>query len=65
VTVIRTLHDLESRPAGIELLKWDGRDDDGHVVPPGRYTVRAQANYEDDGTDAYGTGWVWVLTHPA
>jgi len=64
VTVIRTLHDLESRPAGTEQLTWDGRDDHGHVVPPGRYTVRVQANYQDSGTDAYGTGWVWVLPPP-
>jgi uncharacterized protein (DUF362 family) len=64
VTVLRTLHDLESRPPGIEVLKWDGRDDDGHMVPPGCYTVRVKANYEDDGTDTYGTGWVWAHPHP-
>ena len=64
VIVIRTLHDLESRPARIEVLKWDGRDDDGHVVPPGCYTVRVLAIYEEEGTEAYGTGWVWVSPPP-
>jgi uncharacterized protein (DUF362 family) len=61
VKVMRTLHELESRPAGIEQLVWDGRDDDGAIVPPDRYTVRVLANYRDYGTDAYATGWVWVL----
>jgi len=65
VTVIRTLHDLESRPPGVEVLRWDGRDDDGRVVPPERYAVRVQANYEDRGTDAYATGWVRVIPSPA
>lgn len=63
VTVIRTLHDMEPRSAWVQTLQWDGRDDDGHIVPLGRYTVRVQANYSDYGTDAYGTGWVWVSPH--
>ncbi len=57
---IRTLHDWTERPTGPETLSWDGRDDDGQVVPPGRYTARVQAKYSDDGTVAYATGWVWV-----
>ena len=64
VTVIRTLHDLERRPPGVQMLKWDGRDDDGRVVPPDRYTARVLANYEEGGTDTYATGWVWVLSPP-
>lgn len=65
VTLIRTLHDWASRPAGVETLTWDGRDDAGQVVPPGRYTTRVQAKYSDDGTVAYATAWVWVTTEHA
>ena len=60
---IRTLHDWTERPAGPETLSWDGRDDDGQVVVPGRYTARVQAKYSDDGRPAYATGWVWVTGH--
>ena len=63
VTFIRTLHDWADRPAGSETLIWDGRDDEGQVVPLGRYTARVQAKYSDDGTVAYATGWVWVVGH--
>jgi uncharacterized protein (DUF362 family) len=59
----RTLHDWTERPAGPETLSWDGQDDGGQVVPPGRYTARVQARYNDDGTVAYATGWVWVIGH--
>lgn len=62
-TLIRTLHDWIDRPTGRETLIWDGRDDDGQVVPPGRYTARVQAKYSDDGRPAYATGWVWVTGH--
>jgi len=63
VTLIRTLHDWVDRPAGRETLIWDGRGDDGQVVPPGRYTARVQAKYSDEGTVAYATGLVWVTGH--
>jgi len=63
VTLIQTLHDWVDRPAGGETLIWDGRDDEGHVVSPGRYTARVQAKYSDDGTVAYATGWAWVVGH--
>lgn len=63
VTLIRTLHDWTSRPAGGETLMWDGRDDEGQVVPSARYTARVQARYSDEGTVAYATGWVWVIGH--
>lgn len=61
VTLIRTLHDWTDRPAGSETLIWDGRDDEGQVVPPGRYTARVQARYSDEGTVAYATGRIWVV----
>ena len=61
VTPIRILQDWESRPAGFEVLKWDGRDDTGVVVSPARYTMRVQAKYDNDGTHAYATGWVSVI----
>ncbi len=60
VVPIRMLHDWERRPSGFEVLKWDGRDDNGRVVPPGRYTMRVQAIYNLFGAIAYATGWVWV-----
>jgi len=63
-TTVRTLHDWTNRPTGSETLIWDGRDDDGQVVLPGRYTARVRARYNDDpGEVAYATGWVWVAGH--
>ena len=62
-TLIRTLRDWASRPAGEETLTWDGRDDYGDVVPPGRYTARVHARYSLLGTSAYATERVWVAEH--
>ena len=62
-TLIRTLRDWASRPAGKETLVWDGRDVVGQVVPPGYYTARVQARYSNLGMVAYATGQVWVATH--
>lgn len=61
VTIIRTLHDWESRPAGSETVIWDGRDDAGQIVPPARYTARVQAKYSDEGNVANASGWVRVI----
>jgi len=64
VAAVRILHDWTSRPAGSETLTWDGRDDAGQVVPPGRYTAQVAARYSDDpGEVSYATGWVWVAEH--
>ena len=64
ITVIRTLHGWMNLPAGRETLAWDGRDDSGHVVPPGRYAVQvsAYANRSESSpwAIAWATGWVWV-----
>jgi uncharacterized protein (DUF362 family) len=61
VTVIRTLRDMAGCPQGFQMLRWDGRDDSGRFVSPGRYAVRVQANYKADATDTYATGWVRAL----
>ena len=61
VIPIRMLRDWESRPSGFDVLMWDGRDDSGMVVAPGRYTMRVKAKYGDEGTEASATGWVKVL----
>jgi uncharacterized protein (DUF362 family) len=61
-TLIRTLRDWASLPAGVETLMWDGRDDDGQMAPPGRYTARVQARYSNIGTVAYATKPVLVTS---
>jgi uncharacterized protein (DUF362 family) len=61
VQPVRTLHDWAERPAGPEVLTWDGRDDAGNVMPSGRYTVRVRARAGQEARDAYATGWVWVV----
>jgi uncharacterized protein (DUF362 family) len=60
---IRTMRDWADRPPGEETLIWDGRDDDGQVVPPGPYAARVQARYRAIGTSAYATGWIRVTRH--
>lgn len=37
---VRTLLDGERRPGGRVELEWDGRDEQGRVVPPGEYRLR-------------------------
>jgi len=62
LTSIRTLHDFEERAGGVEVLTWDGRDDTGEVVPPGRYTVRVE--WKNIGSELLymtATAWVWVI----
>ena len=43
VQIIRTLKPYEPRAAGLEVVPWDGRDDDGALVPPGRYAFHVRA----------------------
>ncbi|TAL79802.1 MAG: flagellar basal body rod modification protein [Burkholderiaceae bacterium] len=45
--VVRTLN-LDSQPAGVLQLSWDGKDDAGSTVPAGAYTLQVSA------TDANG-----------
>src|SRR4051812_26335654 len=47
--IVRTL-DLGQRPAGISRITWDGRSDDGLVMPAGTYAVALKANDADGGT---------------
>jgi flagellar hook assembly protein FlgD len=39
VSSVRQLAPTATRDAGFELLRWDGRADDGSLVAPGRYAV--------------------------
>jgi flagellar hook assembly protein FlgD len=59
-TLIRTLHDQIDRPEGVETLEWDGRDDHGQIVPPGRYEARVSAKFTHYWLAAYATSSVWV-----
>ena len=54
---IRTLHGWKKLSSGTETLIWDGRDDDGILVFPARYTVRIRATAS---RSAYATGHLWV-----
>lgn len=60
ITVLRTLHDWASRAAGVEMLPWDGRNDMGILLPPGRYLARVQARYTPTSVINYATGPVTV-----
>ena len=57
---VRTLHDWEERSPGLKVLHWDGRDDSGKIVNPGRYTIRVAVKYEGAAASMSGTKWVWV-----
>jgi len=47
--VVRTL-DLGGRNAGITRVTWDGRSDDGLVMPKGTYAIALKATDKDGGT---------------
>ena len=47
--IVRTL-DLGERPAGVSRITWDGRSDDGLVMPAGTYAVALKATDADGGT---------------
>jgi hypothetical protein len=44
VTVVRDLAPTATRDPGFELLRWDGRADDGSLVAPGRYAIHVTAD---------------------
>lgn len=56
-TVVRRIGPL-SRQVGRHEVEWDGRDDDGRLVPPGLYLYRFTAN--SDGDNEYQTGVIAV-----
>jgi len=65
VSVVRELTPKQVRDAGFELLRWDGRADDGSLVEPGRYAVHLTAspvNGDPTGLPpaAYAIAWVEV-----
>lgn len=66
VQVLRTLVPYAQRAAGFETLTWDGRGDDGALVPPGRYAVHVRAySMRARVRHADGVGWVTVADLPA
>ncbi|MGH2543884.1 MAG: DUF362 domain-containing protein [Ardenticatenaceae bacterium] len=61
LTVFRQLQDWLERPPGTEVIPWDGRDDDGQIVPPGSYGVRVAVRGLSHRNILYSFGWVDVL----
>lgn len=62
VEQVRALRDWELRPAGPELLRWDGRDDSGQVAPAGTYLLRVNAYNAANHVEAFTTRRVAVTT---
>jgi flagellar hook assembly protein FlgD len=60
LNAVRTLRDWSFRPAGIDSVTWDGRDDAGQLVPPGPYALRAQARTPGESLFCACVGWVGV-----
>jgi hypothetical protein len=64
VSTVRALAPTATRDPGFELLRWDGRADDGSLVAPGRYAVHVTAGpVNGQGglpPPAYAVGWVEV-----
>jgi uncharacterized protein (DUF362 family) len=62
VRVVRTLAPLAGRAGGAETIAWDGRDNDGAAVSPGRYAIHVRAfNPRARTRHADGVGWVTAL----
>ena len=65
VTLVRDLAPTGSRNPGFELVRWDGRANDGSLVPPGRYGIHVTAaavgavNFLPP--PAYALSWVDVI----
>ena len=53
----RALQDWIDIPSGTNTLSWDGKDDYGDVLPPGRYAARIQAFDPNKPVDVYAIGW--------
>jgi uncharacterized protein (DUF362 family) len=62
VTAVRLLRGWTLRLAGRDILIWDGRDDQGQLVPEGEYTIHIEATGgEVSRNHAHATGWVSVV----
>ena len=62
VRLVRNIAPLAGRWPGNETVSWDGRSDDGLLVPPGRYAVHVRAfNPRARTRHADGVGWVTVI----
>jgi hypothetical protein len=59
---VRTIASASRRPAGQTVLRWDGRDDDGAVVPDGAYRLRLR--FAKAERTIVMPGVVEVDTHP-
>lgn len=60
IILVRLLRDWTARPAGPDALTWDGRDDNGALVSPGRYGVRITSKSYVAQPLLYTIGWVRV-----
>ena len=49
---VRRLVEIRSAATGLYRVEWDGRDGDGHLVPPGLYVARVGVDTDADGTEA-------------
>jgi uncharacterized protein (DUF362 family) len=58
---VRTIADARVVDPGYEWLAWDGRDDAGEIVAPGRYAIRLRADSVKGNVRHSGAvGWVTV-----
>ena len=60
ISVVRTIRTWQSRPVGVEVLAWDGRDDAGNIVPIGSYGIRVQSRRAQDELVSNAMNWVDV-----
>jgi uncharacterized protein (DUF362 family) len=61
ITYVRTLRDWTAVPAGIGSVVWDGRDENGNLVPHGTYTARIEGRVTATTSDtSFATNWVGV-----
>jgi hypothetical protein len=58
---VRLVQDWTLRAGGSYIASWDGRDDVGVAVAPGRYTARIEATHGEAARNAFATTWVTVL----
>lgn len=58
---VRQLQDWSVRRAGVNLITWNGRNDDGAQVSPGLYKVQVEATAAQVARNSFATGWVGVV----